>query len=106
MVMNNPNIEHIRMVLNQMSHYRFQCATCLQERLQRKHKSSKPNVDEYQGHPFKQGYIDFYGPFPIQGVGGIFYCLFYITRRGRIGFVHMVKSKSTKTLLMQSKVGG
>ena len=74
-------------------------APCLCERLSKKHKSNEPNNDEYIGHPFNIGYLDFYGPFPIQGVGGIIYCLFYITRRGRIGFVEMVKPKSTSNIL-------
>ena len=94
-----PHIEFIRRELMNMSHNRFQCSTCLHERLQKKHSSKIPNRREYAEDPFKSGSIDFYGPVRIQGVGGFQYALFYMTRRGRIGFVHFCRSKNDSEIL-------
>ena len=94
-----PHIEYVRRELMKMSHSRFQCSTCLQERLRRKHASKKPNQGEYTEDPFKKGSVDFYGPIQIPGIGGVTYALFYITQRGRIGFVEFVKGKNEEEII-------
>ena len=98
-IKNTPHIEFIRRELMIMSHNRFQCATCLRERLQKKYSSKNPNKGEYTEDPFKSGSIDFYGPVRVHGIGGFQYALFYMTQRGRIGFVHFCRSKNDSEIL-------
>ena len=98
-VLTHPNIVHIRLHLRDMSHYRFQCAHCLASSLPKKHMPASPSSEVYMNQPFTNGYMDFYGPIRVKGVGGYHYCLFYISSRGRIGAVRMLKAKDIDEIL-------
>lgn len=99
LVKNHQHIESIRPILHRMSHNRFQCSMCFLDKLKKRKIPPAPSSTDLLGDPYEKGSVDFYGPIGVEGVGGYYYILFYITERGRIGHIRLQKKKATSEIV-------